>query len=106
MRYRYLDGTEAAAEYRASIKVGDSYSVTSPVIPGFSASTAVVAGIMPNRSVEYTVLYVPDGSGETTPAPGMPTNPPRRSSELLTLEDYNAPLGLDGVFADAGDCFE
>ncbi|MBQ9951413.1 MAG: DUF11 domain-containing protein, partial [Clostridia bacterium] len=78
--YVYEDGTTAAATYDKRIGVGNKYSVTSPYIPGFTASIQVVSGTMPNRDLVFTVIYVPDV--------------------------YEVPMNIGNVTMNVGDCFE
>ena len=57
INYLYADGTQAAEAYTHEYNVGDEYSVTSPVIEGYTASQAVVSGTMGTADVEVTVIY-------------------------------------------------
>ena len=58
INYIYADGTTAAPTYSQSYNYGAAYSVTSPVIDGYTASTAVVSGTMGTQAVTVTVTYV------------------------------------------------
>ena len=58
--YQYEDGTTAATTYRQSYNYGAAYSVTSPVIEGYTASQAVVSGTMGTSAVTVTVTYTAD----------------------------------------------
>ena len=62
--YVYEDGTTAAETYVHTYHAGDEYSVTSPIIPGYTASITVVEGIMPAHDVTVTVVYVTGGGTE------------------------------------------
>ena len=94
IRYRYLDGTEAAATYTATLAPGSIYDVTSPVIAGYTASNLRIAGTMPAQNVEYVVLYIPEG-----------TNPLPEEMTIL-IESNRTPLAGGTIFINVGDCFE
>ncbi len=58
IHYRYTDGGTAAADHVASGLVpGTEYSVTSPVISGYTVDKATVSGSMPAQDVIVTVTY-------------------------------------------------
>ena len=57
IHYVYADNTEAHADYTAQVACGDTYSVESPVIDGYTADPAVVEGTMPAENHEVTVTY-------------------------------------------------
>ena len=57
IHYVYADNTTAAADYTATLAAGESYSVASPVIAGYTPDQATVAGTMPAQNVEITVRY-------------------------------------------------
>lgn len=58
IHYVYAEGGgQAAEDYTASVTFGDSYSVTSPVIDGYTADKTVVSDNMPANNVEVTVIY-------------------------------------------------
>ncbi|MBQ9252486.1 MAG: Cna B-type domain-containing protein [Clostridia bacterium] len=89
INYRYLNGDTAAETYTETYREGEAYSVASPSIAGYRATLVRVAGTMPGRNVEYTVLYLPnDGT--------------------IIIEDLDTPLGLgEGqVFLNIDDCLE
>ena len=86
IRYIFQDGSKAADTYTAIVKTGESYDVESPVIDGYKAVLLRVSGVMdPGRNMEYTVIYVPEG----TNVPDAPT-----------------PLGLEQTFMQVGVCYE
>ena len=60
--YRFLDGSTAAETYNETLPAGEDYLRNSPVIPGYKTVTLVVKGTMPNRDVQYEVIYVPEDS--------------------------------------------
>ncbi|MBQ7454816.1 MAG: sortase [Clostridia bacterium] len=86
IRYRYLDGSEAAQSVTLYIEEGTAYTVASPEIAGATASDAAVSGVMPNHDVERTVFYIEE-NGEFA-------------------ENGDKPLNLDSAFIQVGDCFE
>ena len=60
LRIHYVyaaDNTTAADDYTATLAAGESYSVASPVIAGYTPDQATVAGTMPAQNVEVTVRY-------------------------------------------------
>ena len=90
IHYVYEDGTEAAAPYTAQIITGGAYDVASPEIAGYTAVPVRISGTNPGRNEEFTVIYVKVN----------------KRPQTVTIEDYDTPTGLDGVFAQAGTCFE
>ncbi len=58
IHYVYAEtNAQAAADYTATLAAGESYSVASPVIAGYTADQATVAGTMPAQDVVVTVRY-------------------------------------------------
>lgn len=58
IHYRYADGGgQAAEDHVASHEQDTAYSVTSPVIPGYTMDKATVSGSMPAQDVIETVTY-------------------------------------------------
>lgn len=51
------NGTQAAQSHVSTVVFGDAYSVTSPVLAGYTVSKDVVSGTMPNYDVTETVIY-------------------------------------------------
>lgn len=93
IHYIYLNGTTAAPSYTSQLGAGTEYRIPSPEISGYTPTKAQVAGVMPARDVEYTVIYIPRGeNGETI--------------EFITLEDYEVPLGFGATFMNVGICVE
>ena len=88
VRYIYWDGRTAAPTYKHIYWPGDDYDVVSPVIPGYTATMLRVSGTMPDRDLEYTVIYIPE------------------NARLIPIEDYNIPLGLGEIWMHVGVCFE
>ena len=86
VRYQYLDGKQAAKTYSGTKLTGEEYNVSSPSIPGYVPMRVKVAGTMPGRSVEYTVIYVPEG--------------------WTVFDDPETPLGLETTYLQVGICYE
>ena len=59
INYKYEDGREAAKSHEETLPYQSGYSVTSPVIEGYTADKLVVSGKMPAGNVEETVTYTP-----------------------------------------------
>lgn len=116
INYKYADGSEAKPPHTESLTCGSSYSVTSPVITGYTADKLTVSGNMPDSNVtvnvtytanEYTVTF--DSNGGTA-VPSQPVksgatavkpNDPTRSGytfngwydkELKTAYDFSTPV--------------
>ena len=86
VNYVYADGSTAAPSYTGKYVFGKNYSITSPVLAGYTASQTVVAGKMPGRNVQVTVVYT------TVPA--------------VTAAGSGSGTGLGSGGVNAGDCFE
>lgn len=63
IHYQYSDGTKAADDYVASLKVGAKYSIPSPSIDQYKADQNVVEGEIGAKDVEVTVIYRKESSG-------------------------------------------
>ena len=103
--YIYLDGSTAAPTYTEQLDAGTAYSVPSPEIPGYTPTMELVEGVMPARDVEYTVIYIPGADNEEGYSFyymfwGDP------SKGLLTIDDYETPLGFGASFMNVGVCVE
>ena len=96
IHYIYLNGSTAAPTHTEQLSAGSSYSVSSPVIPGYTPTMAVVSGVMPARDVVYTVIYIP------RPSSGSEGEEP----VFLTIEDYETALGFGASFMHEGICIE
>ncbi|MGN1310924.1 MAG: MucBP domain-containing protein, partial [Clostridia bacterium] len=57
VNYVYEDGSKAAETYTDTLNYNETYSVTSPVIEGYTADKLVVSGTMPANDVTVTVTY-------------------------------------------------
>lgn len=84
--YVYTDGTEAAPTYQTTLKVGESYSVQSPVIAGFNVNFWQVAGEMPGRNMIYTVRYWADNEH--------------------IIDDYDTALGIPSTSMSTGETYD
>ncbi len=60
INYVYENGTEAEKTYTNSLKYKEKYSVTSPVIPGYTADIETVTGTMGTKDATVTVTYTPN----------------------------------------------
>lgn len=77
VRYKVSSGSGVApATYTADVKEGESYSVASPEVAGYTASPAVIEGVMGKEDKDVTVTYTPITVSPTpTPTP-TPTETP------------------------------
>lgn len=92
INYVYSTGGTAAPTYRQTgMYAGDDYDVTSPRIDGYTVSRERVNGTMPARSLEFTVIYTPQGTGDDV---------------VEIINEYGVPLGIGSVVMNLGDCFE
>lgn len=57
INYVYAGGGEAAKPHTEKVQCNTTYSVTSPVLDGYTADTPVVSGTMPAQPVTVTVTY-------------------------------------------------
>ncbi len=85
--YQYTDGTEAASATSTSLVYGAAYSITSPVIEGYTANYTVVTGTMPDSSRTVTVTYTIN-SHTLTVNYNYATGAKAAESDISTL-DYN-----------------
>ena len=88
--YIYLDGSTAAPTYTEQLEAGAEYSVPSPKIEGYRPTLYLVAGVMPARDMEYTVIYIPGNSDDDD------------DIDYFTIEDYETPLGLGASIMNIG----
>ncbi len=88
VNYVYEDtGKQAADPYVGRYLAGDSFTVKSPIISGYTASTESISATVTDRDLEYTVKYsqvkpeepdpdpVPDPEPIPTPEPEEPDMP-------------------------------
>ena len=57
INYKYADGSQAAPAHSESINYNVAYSVTSPVITGYTADQLTVSGTMGTADVTVNVVY-------------------------------------------------
>ena len=90
--YVFLDGTTAVAPYQATLMPGENYDVPTPTLAGYVTARQRVTGTMGYADVTVVVIYLP----EDMVGPGG----------LISIEDYEVPLGLDNLHAQMGICIE
>lgn len=115
VRYRYMDGTVAAADYVAqNLRYDQPYEVDTPSLTGYTANTARVSGRMPDGDVEVTVYFAATPTPPPPPAV-VPGGDPTGDAAVVAAEpapvfvlidEYGIPLGLGNVVMNVGDCFE
>ena len=66
VRYAMSDGSKAPETYTGSYAEGESYSVNSPSVSGYTPDVATVSGTMGTNNVDVTVTYK---KNESTPDP-------------------------------------
>lgn len=59
IHYRFLNGKQAAPDYRAEAEFGSEYQVQSPHLYGYITVDPEISGTMPGRDVERTTFFVP-----------------------------------------------
>ena len=87
VRYRFLNGRQAAPDVTEQHVAGDPYNVVSPTIRGYTTTTLRVTGVMPESDLTRTVVYIP-------------------GNNTIVIDDFETPLGLGDVFINVGDCLE
>ena len=91
IRYVYADGTTARPTVtRTRMERGDRYSVTSPVIEGYTADLPVAQGVMPARNETVTVTYTAEEDVEETDPPLAETP---ESTESPGVTETAEPIG-------------
>ncbi len=91
IRYVYADGTTARPTVtRTRMERGDRYSVTSPVIEGYTADLPVAQGVMPARNETVTVTYTAEEDVEETDPPLGETP---ESTESPGVTETAEPIG-------------
>ena len=87
----YADGTTARPTVtRTRMERGDRYSVTSPVIEGYTADLPVAQGVMPARNETVTVTYTAEEDVEETDPPLAETPELTESHEVTETAE---PIG-------------
>jgi len=88
--YIYEDGTPAAETFREVHWPDEPYDRLSPLIPSYYYDIPEIIGIMPNRDIEFTVIY----------------RRPREDRVYHTIDEYETPLGLGFIQMHVGVCYE
>ncbi len=87
------DGREVAEPVLMELKPGDTYTVFSPTVDGYTALQTEVSGIMPDANRTITVFMVPDGVDAA-------------SHQRIEIEDYGTPLGVPESILGGGEIIE
>ena len=90
IRYIYEDGTPAHQTYEGTYWPDTEYNVISPRIDGYTASILRVEGVMPERDLQFTVIYIRNDD----------------SIVIVNIPEYETPLGLGELQMHVGVCFE
>ena len=97
-----LTGRPVTDDYVMALREGQTYNVVSPLINGMDTNMLRVSGVMEGHDEEISVLYMAGANG----VPGGNNPDGSGTDDLVILEDYGTPLGLNGVRLNTGDCFE
>ena len=81
----YIDanGNTVAPDYTGTFTYQTPFSVTSPVIDGYTPSAAVVNGTMPAENIEYVVIYTAEDVPVIVPPVPVPTPTPTPNPEPI-----------------------
>ena len=85
--YIFEDGATAHKEYEAKLYADEKFEVESPEINGYKPNLWMISGVMPDRNLNYTVIYI----ARTKP---------------VEIQEAVAPLGVGSVVPNTGDCFD
>lgn len=86
IKYVYEEtGQEAAPTYYSEFEPGTDFSITSPVIPDYTADQASVSGTVDDHDLEFTVVYT------KIPTPPAPVNPDPVDPDPTTPVDPEGP---------------
>lgn len=105
INYVYADGTTAATSHSETLTVGNTYSVNSPTINGYTADKTVVSGTMPAENVVETVTYTKRTDlSYTVHYYWNGTTTPVKESETVNGQTFNAsvtesPIAIEGYTA-------
>ena len=103
IHYRDAAGNTLAPDFAGKYMAGDSFTITSPAVPGYTPQqTYVTMDSMPERDVEVTVVYTANAVPGPGPGPGpapIPTVVPGISPGPIAA----APGGAAIVSGPAGD---
>ena len=89
------DGSEVADPVVMQLKKGDTYTVFTPAVSGYTALQSEVSGVMPDTSRKITVFMVPDDDSEFG-----------ASHRQIEIEDYGTPLGVPESILGGGEVIE
>ena len=78
-----------------TLKKGDSYTVFTPAVAGYTALQDEVSGIMPGSNRQITVFMIPDTATGSD-----------RDHVQLEIEDYGTPLGVPESILGGGEIIE
>ncbi|MBR5983578.1 MAG: MucBP domain-containing protein, partial [Bacteroidales bacterium] len=116
IRYVFADDNSTAApDYTETLAEGATYSVASPVIEGYTANPATVAGTMPaqdvnvivryvaNSSTSYIIIATAEANGSITPSGNVTVSEGTNQSFTITPNSgYRiATVMVDGINAIA-----
>ena len=103
IHYRDAAGNTLAPDFAGKYMAGDSFTITSPAVPGYTPQqTYVTMDSMPERDVEVTVVYTANAVPGPGPGPGpspIPTVVPGIAPGPIAA----APGGAAIVSGPAGD---
>lgn len=103
IRYIYEEnGEEAAPTYRSEFAPNTDFSVTSPVIPGYTADQTVVSDTVKDHNLNFTVRYskTPTPPAPVNPSPATPTEPTDPNTPEIPTP--NIPIIPDSDLLDGG----
>ena len=107
VNYVYIDGTTALPSYTSLVPYGDTFSVPTPELEGYTPNTLTYDGTMPARDLIYTVIYTANPAPE--PEPEQEDNEPAPNPvHVVTtvLDDYDTALGLPNVSMSVGELYD
>ncbi|WP_417027591.1 MBG domain-containing protein [Baileyella intestinalis] len=103
IHYRDAAGNTLAPDFAGKYMAGDSFTITSPAVPGYTPQqTYVTMDSMPERDVEVTVVYTANAVPGPGPGPGpspIPTVVPGIAPGLIAA----APGGAAIASGPTGD---
>lgn len=101
VKYVDTDGNElASATVKENISYGESYSIVSPAVEGYTADKLTVTGNAYGFEVEHTVTYTKDAVVETPePTPEEPENNEVTPSTIIAIVVLGLVLAGIGVGA-------
>ena len=88
-----INGSEVSAPVTYQLTAGETYAVTVPETPGYTAVTNVITGIMPANDRQITVFMTPDGANV-------------KPQIAVDIDDYGTPLGVADSILGGGEIVE